>query len=163
MKYALPLATGFLVFCLLQTAPAQTRTTASDSQPNRLFAHESIEKAWEAAVQSEKPLLVMFTSKRCAYCTKMLEQTYGDPAVLQLLSREVEAVVAKAEDYRPLIKKMRIRGYPSTLIISPEGDVLALMQGYVEAKKFAERVTPLIKPHLASAKASPHGRGTADR
>ena len=111
---------------------------------NSLFAHPSIEQAWQTAVAEKRPLLVMFTSEQCVHCRKMLSKTYGHPIVHQMLASETETVLARAEDYRVLIKRLGIRGYPSTLLISPQGQVLDLMEGYLDAQKFAKRVSPLL-------------------
>lgn len=113
-------------------------------QSRTLFAHQSLETAWETAVEQQKPLLVMFSTKHCGYCTKMLKNTYGDPEIRRLLAQKLESVVAHAEDHRPMIQRMGIRSYPLTVIISPDGEVLGLLPGYVEARKFAKRVSPLI-------------------
>ena len=38
-----------------------------------------------------------------------------------------------------------IRGFPSSLLVSPEGKTMDLIQGYVDAKSFTQRVAPLLK------------------
>jgi thioredoxin-related protein len=42
-----------------------------------------------------------------------------------------------------------IRGYPTTVLISPKGDILDVMQGYVAPKDFAQRVSPLLRTQVA--------------
>ena len=54
--------------------------------------------------------------------------------------------MAHSDDYAALIKKLGIRGYPSSLLISPEGEVLDFIEGYLEPKAFAGRVGPLLNP-----------------
>jgi len=74
----------------------------------------------------------------------MLSETYRHPAIQRMLAKDTETVLAKAEDYRGLIKRMGIRGYPTTLLLSPQGEVLDLVEGFVNAKAFAKRVSPLL-------------------
>ena len=38
-----------------------------------------------------------------------------------------ESVLAHADQYRDLAKKLGIRGYPTTMLVSPEGKVLDIM------------------------------------
>ncbi|MCA9230793.1 MAG: thioredoxin family protein [Planctomycetales bacterium] len=124
---------------------------------NKIFTHSSIEQAWQLAVKEQRPLLVMFESDHCVYCRRMLSETYGHPAIRRMLARDAETVLAKAEDYRPLIKRMGIRGYPTTLVVSPEGKVLDVVEGFVDAKAFSERVIPLLAkgaPRVGEASAS---------
>jgi thioredoxin-related protein len=52
--------------------------------------------------------------------------------------------MAHSDHYASLIKKLGIRGYPSSLLISPEGEVLDFMEGYVAPQEFAKRVIPLL-------------------
>ncbi len=146
----LSLALFVLLSSLLSsTSQAETarRTAARQKTQKTLFKHATVEQAWKKAVITKKPLLVMFTSDGCLYCTKMMNETYYHPTVERMLSQNTETVVAHANDYRGLVKKLGIRGYPSTVLISPEGEVLDFMVGYVEAKVFAERIYPLLQKH----------------
>ena len=68
--------------------------------------------------------------------------------------------------YRVLIKRLGIRGYPSTLVISPQGQVLDLMEGFLDARKFAKRVSPLLAkqaPRVGDASAALVELETVDR
>ncbi len=98
---------------------------------------------------TNKPLLVMFTSDSCIYCRKMMKETYRHPAIEWMLSENTETVVAHARDYRGLVKKLGVRGYPSTLLVSPQGEVLEFMEGFVDAQTFAARISPLLLKRTA--------------
>jgi thioredoxin-related protein len=93
----------------------------------------------------------MFTSDGCMYCEKMLNETYRNPAIERMLTQSTETVLAHSRDYKALAKKLGVRGYPCTLLVSPEGQVLDFMEGYVDAKAFADRVYPLIYKRTARA------------
>lgn len=113
-----------------------------------VFDHTTVEAAWKEATDHRRPLLVMFTSDNCTYCRKMVADTYSNPQIRQLLRGRTESVMAHADDYAALIKKLGIRGYPSSLLISPEGEVLDFIEGYLEPKAFAQRVRPLLDQPL---------------
>jgi len=119
------------------------------SRGKAIFTHTSVEQAWKSAVATKKPLLVMFTSDSCLYCKKMMKETYQHPAIARMLSQSTETVMAHSRDYRDLVQKLGVRGYPSTLLISPEGNVLDFMEGYVEPKAFADRIYPLLLKRTA--------------
>ncbi len=131
---------------------AQVAPGTQSRQP-RLFSQTSIEKGWQQATQLQQPMLVMFTSDNCRYCKKMLTQTYGHPAIQQMLAGNTQTVLAHADEYRGLVKKLGIRGYPSSVLISPQGDVLEFIEGFVPPKDFAKRVSPLLKAHARQARA----------
>lgn len=136
----------FAALLLLSVASvdAQAPKSVQQKQSPALFAHKNIEQAWKAAVVGKKPLVVMFTSDSCIYCQKMLKQTYQHPSIQRMLVDNTETVLAHANQYRDLVKKLGIRGYPTTMIVSHEGKVLDLMPGYVEPKVFAQRLHPIL-------------------
>lgn len=134
-------------FSLVRAEPPRR----ADGHSRVLFVKTSVEQAWNSAVIAKKPLLVMFTSDGCRYCEKMLNETYRHPAIERMLSGSTETVLAHSRDYKALAKKLGVRGYPCTLVVSPEGEVLDFMEGYVDAKAFADRVYPLLHKRTARA------------
>jgi len=153
------------LFAPLTGIAAGQITQSTPTASRGLFSQSDVKKAWKAAVSQQKPMLVMFTSEQCIYCQKMLNETYGHTAIKQMLAGRTETVLAHAEDYRDLTKKLGIRGYPTTLLIAPNGDVLDLMQGFVAPQAFAERVRPLLpgKNPRALAAVSAASHPTTDR
>lgn len=141
---------------------AQVAPGTSSRQP-RLFSQTSIEKGWQQATQLKQPMLVMFTSDHCMYCKKMLAETYGHPAIQQMLAGNTQTVLAHADDYQGLVKKLGIRGYPSSVLVSPQGEVLEFMEGFVPPKEFAKRMSPLLKSHARQARANGAPQQTAGR
>jgi thioredoxin-related protein len=136
----------------LACAGAHAQSAVSpEGRPRTLFTQTSVEQAWKSAVAAKKPLLVMFTSDNCMYCEKMLHETYRHPAIERMLAGNAETVLAHSRDYKALAQKLGVRGFPSTLLVSPEGEVLDFMEGYVDAKDFADRVYPLLNKRTARA------------
>ena len=159
MRIATFLAITFVLSALASTVQAQPTQTQL-KQKTGLFTQTSVEKAWKSATSRQTPMLVMFTADNCKFCKKMLNETYGHPGIQRMLSGRTETVLAHANNYRDLTKKLGVRGYPTTLLVSPKGEVLDFMQGFVEPRDFAERVGPILasqKPRtLASATAASH-------
>jgi thioredoxin-related protein len=138
---------------------AQQRPAATTQSPP-LFTQTSIEKGWQAATDRQQPMLVMFTSDNCLYCKKMLAETYGHPGIQQMLANNTQTVLAHAGDYQALVKKLGVRGYPSSVLVAPNGEVLEFMQGYVPAKDFAQRISPILQ---SQARAAQRPKRTAGR
>jgi thioredoxin-related protein len=136
---------GFVGYAQAENrVPAQQQHHNSHTAPDGVFDHKTVEEAWKVAIEKKKPLLVMFTSNNCTFCRKMIADTYSNQSVKELLRGKAESVMAHSDNYAALIKKLGIRGYPSSLLISPEGEVLDFMEGYVAPQEFAKRVTPLL-------------------
>ncbi len=157
MQFALlPLLSILILFSSSTAVVAQSGLRIATGQ-DRLFRHFRVEQAWEAVVAAKKPLLVMFTSDHCVYCRKMLVETYGSPAVRKMLVGRTESVLAHADEYRGLVKRMGIRGFPTTLIVSHQGEVLDLMEGFVEPRAFVQRVGPLLAKEEAQDSIEAYG------
>jgi thioredoxin-related protein len=135
------LAGGFMPSIAFAASPnAKGGHGAADG----VFDHKTVEEAWKVAIEKKKPLLVMFTSNNCTFCRKMIVDTYSNQHVKEMLRGRTESVLAHSDHYASLIKKLGIRGYPSSLLISPEGEVLDFMEGYVDAQAFTKRVGPIL-------------------
>ncbi len=142
-----PLAAGLAL--LVSTAACTDQSPASTpdaSTPAVLFRHETVELAWRKASESKRPLVVMFTSDQCPHCERMLKETYGDPAIRRWLAEHAETVLAHARDYRELIQKLGIRGYPTTLVVASDGQIADAIEGFVDAPPFARRAGQWIGP-----------------
>lgn len=147
LKYPIALACAFAICCsffMVVPAKAQDSPTTQTRGP-RVFTETSIEKGWKRSLQQKQPMLVMFTSDNCKFCKKMLAETYGHPAIEQMLASHTQTVLAHKKNYEALVKKLNIRGYPSSVLISPKGDVLEFVEGFLPPNKFAERVVPVLQ------------------
>lgn len=158
---ALPLATACAllvgtVACTCES-PASTPTA---STPATLFTYESVEQGWKAAVAAKRPLLVMFTSNNCPHCERMLGETYADPAIRRRLSAHAETVLAHAGENRDLIARLGVRGFPTTIIVDREGQIVDAIEGYLTPIEFTRRVARWIGPE-ATASAAQAGDSVA--
>ena len=106
----------------------------------------TLDRAWQSTVENQRPLLVMFTSDNCAYCVKMVRETYRHPSIERLLTGRTEGVLAHASDNQALVSRLGIRGYPTSMLVSPRGEVLMVVEGFLDAEAFALRVGPLLNP-----------------
>jgi len=153
---ALPLAAGLAL--LVTTAACTVESPASTplaTTPAVLFQHETVELAWRAAAERKRPLVIMFKSDRCPHCDRMLAETYAHPQISQFLAAHAETALAHSTDYADLIKRLGIRGYPTTLVISAEGQIVDSMEGFLEPAEFAKRITRWIGPQAANAQLAP--------
>ena len=151
-----------VIVCASSDVLAQAVRPTQPRKP-KLFSQTSIEKGWQTATQRQQPMPVMFTPDNCRFCKKMLAETYGHPAIEQLLATRTQTVLAHADDYEALVKKLGIRGYPSSVLVSPNGDVLDFMEGFVTPQDFVKRVTPLLRPQARQAKAEKVPAQTKER
>jgi thioredoxin-related protein len=133
------------------TSPAVATQTVSSPLPakkNReLFQHSSYPKAWSAAQQSNRPILLYITMPGCSHCDKMMEETLHLPHVKQMISESFETVYVSRRTHAKLVKKLKVKWYPTTVLVGSNNKVVDVIEGYVDAKVFQSR----LKVGLASA------------
>lgn len=105
-----------------------------------LFRHNNYPDAWRAAQKSNRPILVYVCMPNCPHCVKMMEQTYEVPHVEKLVSSSFETIHVGRYKNAQLVQKLRIKWFPTTVLVGPNNKVLDMIEGYVDAKKFQQRL-----------------------
>lgn len=122
-----------LVLCTLQGAViAQPRPT----RPTPVFKHRSVDQAWQAAQQSKRPLLLFIHSDNCRFCVKMERETLAHPKIARALAASAETVSVRKEDNAELVERLKIRAYPTTVIIAPDGKEAGRVEGFLDPREF---------------------------
>ncbi|MEM9352285.1 MAG: thioredoxin family protein [Planctomycetota bacterium] len=143
-----------IVFLLALSVCRPVGAVEPNAYRGPLFRHRTVQAAWATAVAQRRPLVVMFTTDHCGYCTKMLQETYSDPRVERLLLGNAVTVLAHTRDYAELAQKLGVQGFPTSLVVSPAGDVLEVAPGYVDARQFLTRLAPAITANHRAAQAA---------
>jgi hypothetical protein len=137
------------------SVPAQTVSTSLPPKKNGgLFQHKSYPDAWTAAQKSNRPILLYVTMPGCPHCEKMIEETYHLPNVEQMVSQSFESVYISRRTHPKLVKSLKVKWYPTTVLVGTNNKVMDVIEGYVDAKTFQRR----LKVGLASADSSTQTR-----
>ncbi len=105
-----------------------------------LFRHASYPAAWTAAQESNRPILVYVSMPQCPHCTKMLEQTYETNGVNEIVKGSFETLQVSRYTHAALISKLHVRWYPTTVLVGSNNKVLDMIEGYVDANTFKQRL-----------------------
>jgi thioredoxin-related protein len=117
------------------------------ASPQPLFTYDSVDEAWQEVKQSHRPLLLFASMSDCFYCEKMERETYSHPELSRSIRSLFVTAKMKKEADPELMKKLGVRAYPTTLVISPEGDLIARIEGFADPKKFVTAVRPALAKH----------------
>jgi len=101
-----------------------------------------------AAVQSQrsgKPILITFTASWCHYCHKLLDETFTDPQVIARVNQYFVPVVLDADQNEQAVQLLGIEAFPSTVVISPELNVLGQIKGFHKAPQMLRQLTPFCR------------------
>ena len=124
-----------------ESVSAQTVSTvlpAQQSQP--LFRHESYPDAWTAAQESNRPILLYVTMPGCPHCDKMMAESYRVPDMEQMISSSFETVYVSRQTNPRLVKSLKIRWFPTTVVVGTNNKIMDVIEGYVDVKTFQRRL-----------------------
>ena len=114
--------------------------TASSVSAESLKWSKDMKTAWKTAKEKEQPLLLFVSSANCAYCQRMKKQTLQDESIVKQVSEGFIAVKVDAKEDPELLKKLRVRLLPTTVILKPNGAVVESIRGFQTAEQLRKRL-----------------------
>ena len=106
-----------------------------------------LDAALTVAGAQYRPVLVVFSSPDCPWCTKLKSGPLRDREVLALLENFVLVEIDVTKDERtPAV--YQVRGVPALLIMSAEGAVRAGANGYVGATDLKKALRDALNPRF---------------
>ena len=99
-----------------------------------------VDHALSVAQTQRRPMVLFVSADGCVHCTRMIETTFRDTAVRKTLGTWFVAAAIKDSERPDLMQQLQIRSYPTTLVVSPSGQVLDQMVGYVSAEQLQTRL-----------------------
>ncbi len=138
------LAAATVGMCLALAAPAGAATAAAPELRWRPY-----NEALQLAQKENKAVLVDVYTSWCGWCKRMEATTYKDASVIEELNKYFTLVKLDAEASTPLVyRKMPltasrlsrevfgVSGYPTTVFVRSDEEIIAPLSGYVKADEF---------------------------
>ena len=97
--------------------------------------HRDLRRAFEAADSDGKLVIVDVYTDWCGWCKRMDQNIYSN-AMIAGLSKQQIFVKVNAEDRgqgQKFAEQMRVKGYPTTIILDGKGRVLNVAEGYISS------------------------------
>lgn len=133
-----PCATFALaVFCL--------SLTVNSADAAGVVWQRDLKKAAAESERTGKPILLQVTAEWCGYCHKMLRETFPDEKLAKKINECFIPVVLDADENEKIVDAVGITAFPSTIIISPELDVIGRVRGYHTARSLEKKIAPFCK------------------
>jgi len=87
-----------------------------------------------------RPVFIDFYTTWCSYCKQLDETTLSDPRVQEKLARSYITVKIDADKNSDLASKYGIYGYPTIIILNPDGQEIKRIEGYVDANTLLNQI-----------------------
>lgn len=123
---------------------AQITNKAISSNATELSADDaidwkklSLQEAQALSKETGKPIFIDISAVWCGYCKKMKRNVYTQDAVVSKVNEEYIALAIDGEKGEgvELVKKHKVRGYPTQFILDAEGNILNRHDGYMNEGK----------------------------
>lgn len=101
-------------------------------------------EARKEAQAKGRPLLLNFGTASCLWCDKLDATTFRDPGVVEALNERFIPLKIDADRHAALAEALRIQGYPTLVLASPDGKILDTLAGYLEAPRLHETLQRVL-------------------
>ena len=91
----------------------------------------SPEATFNVARQSGKPILVFVGAEWCHYCEQMKNDTWADPRIREVVTRDYVPLQLDGDRDKRIVKKLDLKGFPATLLYNSEGYFVAKKDGFM--------------------------------
>jgi len=128
------------VATLLPSVGASQQMPASGMPSLAIRWESNLENAKRLATQTGRPVLIYFCGSSCVYCRRMENEVLNQPAVIAEVNADYVPVNINADRFPTTARQYRIANLPTTIIVSPQGQVLDFKEGYVAVNEYAARL-----------------------
>ena len=95
-------------------------------------------RARQEATRKNLPLVISFRTPACSWCDQMEARTFGDPAVAARINEGFIPLKIDSSTETMLTRALQVATFPTTVVASPQGQVLAYQKGFVDAERMQQ-------------------------
>ncbi len=107
-------------------------------------------RAQQEAQAKDRPLWIQFTGPWCSYCHLMDRESFTHQGVISHSQGSLVPVRLQSDVHEDLAGRLGITGLPAAVIVSPNGQVLASHQGFLDGNSFHSFLETALARHVAS-------------
>ena len=129
-----------VVGTLLGSSAWRMAQAAATPSKSKIKWEKTLRAAHDAAVESDKPLLIVFGAAWCTFCHKMHRETFTDRKLIALIDREFVAVALDFDKETKVVEVLEIEHLPCTVVLSPDADLLLKYVGFAKPADYQKQL-----------------------
>ena len=114
-------------------APRPGISDRGSVQPLGIQWRTDIQAANRESSKTGLPILMKFSAKWCGPCKRMKSETFTDASLADMINSCFIPVEVDTDQNESLARQLRIESVPTTMVISPQGDILERREGFQSA------------------------------
>jgi uncharacterized protein YyaL (SSP411 family) len=99
---------------------------------------KSLKAAHKLAIETDKPMLIVFGASWCGWCHKLERETLADQRLVAMIKRDFVPVHQDFDNDSKVAKILEVESLPCTVILSPQADLLQKSVGFADFKGFVK-------------------------
>ena len=112
-----------------------TIVAENSAQGQEIRWTNSPQAAVDAAYSSRRMIIVSVGASWCHYCKKMDKEVWKNAETAKIVSEGFVPLKLVDRDHKELIEALNVSGYPTTLVFSPDRQLLARFEGFVSSRE----------------------------
>lgn len=104
-------------------------------------------KARAKALESDKPILIVFGAEWCTFCKKMEKTTLAEKEMVKAINERFVPVHLDFDKSKPIAEALKVKGIPSSIILSTNADVLSRKDGFAKSEEYFKVLTKGLYNH----------------
>lgn len=107
----------------------------------------SYSKALKRAKKERKYVLVDVYTDWCGWCKVLDKKVFANPTAAAFINKSFVGFKANAEkgDGVAFSKKFNVSGFPTTVVLSPQGKKMGQFSGFRPPQKYMKELTKIVK------------------
>jgi thioredoxin-related protein len=111
-------------------------TQLSQQAPSIQWVYD-LKSAQAQSLATGKPMLIVCGGPWCVYCKKLEKEVLGHPVIAKYINKTFIAVHLDSEKDQRAVQILEVKSLPTTVILSPEADLLGSVEGFVKPRDYA--------------------------
>jgi len=99
--------------------------------------HHDLRAAQRASLATGRPMLIVVGGPKCYYCKKLETDVFANPTVARYINSSFIPVHLDYYKNAREAQILEVKSLPTTVILSPEADLLGSIEGYVNVRQYA--------------------------